>query len=232
VQSLRDKKHIFFDLDDTLWDFQSNSERVLKELYEEFDLGKKLNSELHVFLEEYKRVNLRFWSLYGQGKIDKTYLREQRFRETFKRFNYESPTDNSALTHEYLLRAPRGNRLKEGCTEILEYLSKQYSLHIITNGFREIQGVKIDSGGIRDYFQHIIISEEHGLNKPNAEIFRLAEQLSGADTSECVMVGDNIENDVLGAIRAGWEAIHLDNDNSADYNGIRIIELLELKKFF
>jgi putative hydrolase of the HAD superfamily len=232
MQSLSHKQHIFFDLDDTLWDFQSNSERVLKELFEEFDLGKKLNSGVTIFLEEYKRVNLLFWSLYGRGKIDKTYLREQRFRETFKCFNYDNAADNRALTHAYLQRAPRGSRLKEGCIEILEYLRKRHSLHIITNGFREIQGVKIDSGGIRGFFQHIIISEEHGLNKPDERIFRLAEQLSGAETSECVMIGDNFENDVQGAISAGWEAIHLDNDNTADYSGLRIKELLELKNFF
>ncbi len=232
MQRLKHKKHIFFDLDDTLWDFQSNSERVLKELYVEYDLGKKLNSEVQAFLDEYKRVNLLFWSLYGRGKIDKTYLREQRFRETFKRFNYDNDADNASLTQDYLARAPKGSRLKEGCLEILKYLSQRHSLHIITNGFREIQGVKIDSGGIRHFFQHIIISEEHGLNKPDERIFRLAEQLSGAETADCVMIGDNLENDVEGAINAGWEAILLDNDNSVDYNGKRIIELLELKKFF
>ncbi|MBL7901887.1 MAG: YjjG family noncanonical pyrimidine nucleotidase [Bacteroidia bacterium] len=226
------KKHIFFDLDDTLWDFQSNSERVLKELYLEFDLRHKLNSEVDVFLEEYKRVNLLFWSLYGKGKIDKTYLREQRFKETFKRFNYENESDNFLLTQHYLSRAPKGSTLKQGCLEILNYLRPKHTLHIITNGFREIQGIKIDSGGIRDFFQNIIISEEHGLYKPDERIFRLAEHLSGAEPAECVMIGDNFENDVQGAIKAGWAAIHLDNENSTDSSGASIRNLLDLKKFF
>jgi putative hydrolase of the HAD superfamily len=232
MQSLSHKKHVFFDLDDTLWDFQSNSERVLRELYKEFGLGEKLNAGVNDFLEEYKRVNLLFWSLYGKGKINKTYLREQRFKETFKRFDYDNGTDNQLLTLAYLSRAPKGSQLKQGCIEILEYLRQKHSLHIITNGFREIQGVKIDSGGIRGFFQHIIISEEYGLNKPNEGIFRLAEHLSGAETAECVMIGDNFENDVQGALNAGWEAIHLDNDNSNAFNGHRIKELLDLKKFF
>lgn len=226
------KKHIFFDLDDTLWDFQSNSERVLKELYMEFDLRHKLNSEVDVFLEEYKRVNLLFWSLYGKGKIDKTYLREQRFKETFKRFNYENESDNFQLTQHYLSRAPKGSTLKQGCLEILNYLRPKHTLHIITNGFREIQGIKIDSGGIRDFFQNIIISEEHGLHKPDERIFRLAEHLSGAEPAECVMIGDNIENDVQGAIKAGWAAIHLDNENSTDNSITTIHNLLDLKNYF
>jgi len=226
------KKHIFFDLDDTLWDFQSNSERVLKELYLEFDLRQKLNSEVDVFLEEYKRVNLLFWSLYGKGKIDKTYLREQRFKETFKRFNYENESDNFQLTQHYLSRAPKGSTLKQGCLEILNYLRPKHTLHIITNGFREIQGIKIDSGGIRDFFQNIIISEEHGLYKPDERIFRLAEHLSGAEPAECVMIGDNFENDVQGAIKAGWAAIHLDNENSTGSSGASIRNLLDLKNFF
>lgn len=232
MQKQSHKKHLFFDLDDTLWDFQSNSERVLRELYQEFDLSQKLNSEVQVFLEEYKRVNLLFWSLYGKGKIDKTYLREQRFKETFKRFNYENESDNSTLTQEYLRRAPKGSTLKQGCLEILNYLRPKHKLHIITNGFREIQRVKIDSGGIQDFFEHIIISEEYGLNKPDVRIFRLAEQLSGAEPAECVMIGDNFENDVQGALNAGWAAIHLDSENSAENSSTTIRNLLDLKNFF
>ncbi len=232
MQNLRHKKHIFFDLDDTLWDFQSNSERVLGELFHEFNLNKKLNSELSEFLKEYKRVNLLFWSLYGQGKIDKVYLREQRFRETFKKFNYDNESDNMLITRAYLSRAPKGSTLKEGCLDILNYLKPKHQLHIITNGFSEIQSVKIASGGIRDYFQHIIISEEHGLYKPDARIFRLAENLCGADPKECVMIGDNLENDVQGAINAGWAAIHLDNENSTTGKIPSIKKLPELKNFF
>jgi putative hydrolase of the HAD superfamily len=177
-------------------------------------------------------VNLLFWSLYGKGKIDKTFLREQRFKETFKRFNYENESDNALLTQQYLSRAPKGSTLKQGCLEILNYLRPKHTLHIITNGFREIQGIKIESGGIRDFFRNIIISEEHGLYKPDERIFRLAEQLSGAEPAECVMIGDNFENDVQGAIKAGWAAIHLDNENSTESSITTIHKLLDLKNYF
>ena len=232
MQKLRYKKHLFFDLDDTLWDFQFNSERVLKELYLEHRLKEKLNSAVEDFLKEYKRVNLFFWSLYATGKIDKTHLREQRFRETFKHFGYNSDEDNQLMSDAYLLRAPRGKQLKQGCLEILNYLKEKYTLHIITNGFQEIQGLKIDGGGIRSYFTQIIVSEEQGVYKPDERIFRLAEKLSGATREDCVMIGDNLESDIQGALNAGWEAIHLDNDNTAEHQGIRIGELMDLKKLF
>ncbi len=232
MKELKRIKHVFFDLDDTLWDFQFNSEKVLKELFLEHRLKEKLKVELKDFLEEYKKVNLQFWSLYSKGTITKTQLREQRFKETFKRFNYENELENGLLTAAYLSRAPMGNQLKQGCLETLNYLKTDYTLHIITNGFREIQSVKIDSGGIRHFFNQIIVSEEHRLFKPDERIFRLAEKLSGAKTAECVMVGDNLENDVFGALNAGWEAIHLDNDNTEEFEGVRIKELPELKNLF
>lgn len=230
MKSLKDKRHLFFDLDDTLWDFQANSERVLRQLYQERNLKEKLGTEVEEFLEEYKRVNLLFWSLFGQGKITKVHLREQRFKESLKRFRYENEEENQILTREYLARAPKGNQLKQGCLEILEYLREKYELHILTNGFREIQAIKIDSGGIRHYFRHILISEEHGLYKPDMRIFRLAEKISGGNPKECVMIGDNLENDIYGAVNAGWEAIHLDNDNSSEFEGHKIAQLYELKE--
>ncbi|MCU0359479.1 MAG: YjjG family noncanonical pyrimidine nucleotidase [Bacteroidia bacterium] len=229
---LRTKKHIFFDLDDTLWDYQHNSDKVLRELFAEYALNEKLRCGVKEFLEEYKRVNLLFWSLYGKGKLDKIALREQRFQETFKRFNYESKEDGDALTQTYLARAPKGRQLKQGCLETLSYLKRNYTLHIITNGFKEVQGIKIDSGGLRNFFDCIIVTEEHGFNKPDERIFRVAEQLTGAQTKDCVMIGDHLENDVYGAKNAGWDAIHLDNEGTAEFNGVCIRELPELKNWF
>ncbi len=219
-------------MDDTLWDFQSNSEAVLKELFNEFEFQNKLKCDVSEFLEEYKKINFKFWSLYAKGSITKAELRENRFQTTFKRFGFESEHDNLAVSQAYIARAPLGKKLKADCVEVLEYLKMNYKLHIITNGFKEIQHVKIKSAQIGKYFDKIIISEEYALCKPDARVFRLAESLSGATNKNSVMIGDHLENDVLGALDAGWKAIHLDNENSNAHSGDRILQLKELKQIF
>lgn len=232
MSSFKTKKHLFFDLDDTLWDFEKNSALVLKDLFLEYDLENKLVSSFDDFLAEYKKVNLLFWSLYNRRQIDKEYLRNNRFYETFKKFGYDNYTENLVLTEHYLARAPHGKNLKAGCLEILNYLKPNYNLHIITNGFKEIQAIKIDGCGLRDYFKHIIISEEHQLSKPDEKIFRLAESFSNAKSNDCVMIGDNFESDVQGAQNAGWEAIHLSPEPVQGYIGQSIASLRELRNLF
>ena len=209
MANLRNKQHLFFDLDDTLWDFQKNSAIVLEQLFSEFELRDKLKTDFSSFLENYKKVNLAFWSDYYKRKIDKQFLRNQRFHETFKLFNYDNYGENLLITEQYLTRAPKGNFLKDNCLEVLDYLKGNYQLHIITNGFKEIQHIKLDGTGIRKYFKNIIISEEHDLVKPDEKIFRLAERLVNTSSESCVMIGDSLESDIEGALNAGWEAIYL-----------------------
>src|SRR5690606_13699455 len=111
-------------------------------------------------------------------------------------------------TRHYLTRTPKGTLLKENCLDVLGYLKGKYQLHIITNGFKESQDIKITGSGLRDYFSQIIISDEHQLIKPEEKIFRLAEKLSGAEVADCVMIGDSLESDIAGAENAGWDAIY------------------------
>lgn len=222
-------KHIFFDLDDTLWDFKANSERVLRELYLEFALAEKLRATPEVFLEEYNRINRRYWMLYGRGEMDKESLRNNRFPETFSCFGYSDEHLAQRLTSDYLKRAPKGESLTEGCLETLAWLKTRYSLHILTNGFADVQHIKIEASGIRPYVEQILVSEIHQLRKPDLRFFRLAESLSGAKTTECLMVGDQIENDVEGALAAGWKAIHLNRDASSTHDGLSISALPELR---
>lgn len=229
---LRNKKHLFFDFDDTLWDFQKNTTTVLEKLFQEFELQIKLKTDLTEFLAAYKKTNFDFWALYYKRQIDKQHLRNNRFHETFKLFGYDNYDENLLITEYYLKRAPHGSNLKEGCVETLEYLKRNYKLHIITNGFREVFEIKMNACGIRNYFDHIIVSEEHELLKPDKKIFRLAETLSGAQASECVMIGDSLESDVEGALNAGWEAIYLAENISHTFTGKTILRLDELKNYF
>lgn len=230
--ALKHKKHLFFDFDDTLWDFQKNSSAVLHELFYEFELEAKLKAELSEFLAAYKKVNHEFWSRYYKKQISKQQLRDHRFNETFKLFGYDHFEENLLVTEQYLKRAPLGSSLKEGCVDTLEYLKDNYRLHIITNGFKEVFSIKMESCGIREYFDQIIISEEHQLIKPEEKIFRLAESFAGAEKEECVMIGDNLESDVQGALNAGWEAIYFAEEKPLEFKGRTISKLNDLKLMF
>ncbi|MDO9000006.1 MAG: YjjG family noncanonical pyrimidine nucleotidase [Bacteroidota bacterium] len=229
---MKNIKHIFFDLDDTLWDFEKNSIYILQQLFLEFDLKHKLKTDFENFAGIYKTVNLQLWQQYSKKEITKDYLRNRRFNLVFNQFNYDNYDENIIITEHYLNRAPKGKHLKEGCIETLNYLKQNYHLHIITNGFKEIQGIKIESCGLKDYFKNIIISEEHQLSKPEEKIFRLAEDFAFAKKEECVMIGDNFESDVEGALNAGWKAIYFAPENSIINKGSHIKNLSELKLLF
>lgn len=230
--SLKHKKHLFFDLDDTLWDFHSNSSSVLTDLYQQFDLKTKLGVSVEVFLEHYHRINLALWKQLYKREVDKTYLRIQRFNLVLKFFGYENYGESLAISEVYLQLAPKGTALKYGCKETLTELQKNYTLHIITNGFAESQHKKIDACGLRPFFKNIVISEEHNSVKPETKIFRIAESLANTAAEYCVMIGDNYDSDITGAINGDWEAIHLCSSYDMQHSGIRIEALPQLLKHF
>lgn len=229
---MKHKKHLFFDFDDTLWDFQKNSAQLLEDLFQEFELEEKLKTDFQTFLGLYQKTNLELWSKYYKRQVSKAEMRDNRFHSVFKNFGYDNFDENLIITHQYLTRGPKGTYLKEGCLETLDYLKTNYALHIITNGFSESQKVKIAGSGLQTYFQTVIISDEHNLIKPEIEIFRLAENLAGAETQDCVMIGDSLESDMVGAKNAGWDAIYFNESKQHAHEGISISSLKELIKLF
>ena len=229
---LKHKKHLFFDFDDTLWDFTKNSARVLEELFYEFELHEKLNTSFEHFLARYQKTNLELWSKYYKRQVSKQEMRDNRFNTVFKGFGYDNYEENLLITQQYLTRGPKGEYLKEGCRETLDYLKEKYTLHIITNGFSESQRVKIEGSGLTHYFTQVIISDEHGMVKPEPQIFRLAESMSGAKTNDCVMIGDSLESDINGALNAGWDAVYYHESKEHVHQGLSISSLRELKGLF
>ncbi len=159
--------HLFFDLDNTLWDFDKNSAAVLEKLFEQFDLSQKLNTDLKTFLTFYVNKNNQMWELYYFNKIKKEELRYKRFYDTFLYFGRNDLKLSHEISDAYLKISPFGKALKPNCIETLELLYPKYHLHIITNGFEEVQNIKLDNCGLRKYFKEIIISERHGFTKPN-----------------------------------------------------------------
>jgi len=231
MADLNHKKHLFFDLDDTLWDFEANSTLVLQELFQEFDLKQKLKVDLDQFLSVYYRINLELWRKLYRREIDKHFLRDHRFREVFQFFNYETQAEHLAISQLYLQRAPHGKAQKPGCISTLSELQTRHHLHLITNGFAETQSIKLDGCNLRPFFKHIIISEEHGFVKPEEGIFRLAEKMSGAKQADCVMIGDNLDSDIAGALNAGWQALHFSESGESTHPH-HVKSLPELLKIF
>lgn len=227
-------KHIFFDLDNTLWDFDRNSSETLYELYDKYKLGDLGIEKPEHFIVKYQERNAMMWEQYRLGKIDKDTLRNKRFEFTFWDMGIEAVEQIAAqLSHDYVTAAPKRNHLFPDAYEVLDYLYQKYVLHIITNGFHEAQFVKLDGTGIRKFFQNIIISEHVGFKKPDVNIFNYALESAKTVASECIMIGDGLEVDVLGAIKAGWDAVYF-NPKKIEHNEVithEIVALSELKNF-
>ncbi|PTQ95804.1 putative hydrolase of the HAD superfamily [Mucilaginibacter yixingensis] len=202
------KKHIFFDLDHTIWDFDRNAEETLQELYITHNLDDLGLQSADVFIATYTRNNHQLWADYHMGRITKQALRETRFRKTFLDLGVEPDLIPLVFEDEYVRICPTKTNLFPHAHEVLQYLSKRYQLHIISNGFKEATGIKVANTGLTPYFQNIIISELVGINKPDKAIFEHALNLAGATISESIMIGDSLEADVYGAMGYGMDAIY------------------------
>jgi len=224
-------KHIFFDLDHTLWDFDKNSELCFKQIFKE--QGLKLDFDL--FLKTYIPINFEYWKLFREEKVTKEALRYGRLKDTFDALSYEVNDDLiNIISENYITYLPNHNYLIEGSIDVLEYLVEKYKLHIITNGFKEVQYLKLDRSGIRKYFTSIVTSECVGVKKPNAKVFEYALQKANVVASESVMIGDSYEADVLGAFNVGIKPIYYDAHKTLENKENRFVtinSLLELKQY-
>ncbi len=220
-------KHLFFDLDHTLWDFEKNSQLTFKRIFQE----KNISVNFTEFIETYIPINLTYWKLFRNEKITKPNLRYSRLKDTFDKINYEI-SDNliNEIAVDYINYLPHFNNLLEGAIETLDYLKNSYELHIITNGFEEVQKLKIEKSGLSKYFNVVVTSECLGIKKPNPEIFQHALSKAKALPEESVMIGDSYEADIEGAINIGMNTIHL-TDNKTDNNNISINSLSNLKQY-
>ncbi|MDX2360114.1 MAG: YjjG family noncanonical pyrimidine nucleotidase [Crocinitomicaceae bacterium] len=196
-------KHLFFDLDHTLWDFEKNSEAALRLLYANLELDNELRS-FQSFHTAYKKVNRKLWNQYGLGQLSKADLRFERFNKTLLKFDVNHPELAEKLASGYVETSPHQTILFPNAENTLIQLRDLgYEMHIITNGFKEIQDIKLTKSGIRDYFDVVVCSEEVGKNKPAREVFTEALIRADAKAKDSVMIGDNYKADVLGAERSG-----------------------------
>ncbi|MHC2992463.1 HAD family hydrolase [Pontibacter sp. HJ8] len=204
---MKSYKHLFFDLDHTLWDFEKNSEETLYTLYQEFSLESFGKFDCDSFYKKYKFVNNRLWDLYNKGKIDQKELREQRFVRTLTGLGLEEHQVPAGLSEAYTDLCPTKTAVFPYTFEVLAYLQPRYGLHIITNGFKDVQHIKMSGSNLTGYFKEIITSECCGYKKPDKRIFEHALDRIQVRPEECLMIGDNLECDIDGARAAGLDQV-------------------------
>tara|TARA_B100000787_G_C16199059_1_gene303390 strand:- start:4668 stop:5351 length:684 start_codon:yes stop_codon:yes gene_type:complete len=223
-------QHIFFDLDHTLWDFEKNSALTFQEILP----ASNITVDFDLFMKTYIPINFSYWKKYREEKVSKEELKYLRLKETFDALDYYvNDVTIHYLSEEYIVNLPNHNHLFEGTFEILDYLQSKYQLHIITNGFEEIQTQKMEKSGISKFFTAVITSESVGVKKPNPKVFEFALDKVNTTAANSIMIGDNLEADIQGALNCGIKAIHYNSEkiNLIPENIISINHLIDLKQY-
>lgn len=209
-------KHLFFDLDHTLWDHVANANETLEELYHQYGLGEHGHFDVQVFQETFHTINHQLWHNYHLGNIDQAHIRKERFNMVMAALQVTDFNFSQKMGAQYLEICPRKGNLMPHTIETLEYLKSRYPMSIITNGFDEIQDVKMSSSGLQKYFDQVITSEKAGCLKPHRGIFDCAMQYASVIHTECVMIGDNPVTDITGALNCGMDQIYYNSRSCED----------------
>ena len=226
-------KHVFFDLDNTLWDFRKNAKFALDELYKKYDVENRYGftfEECHPF---YHDSNEGLWALTRDKKITKEELRARRFKEAFDNLGIDNDALAKIFEEEYMETITNYNEVVDGAMELLDYLKPNYQLHIITNGFIEVSKRKIETSELNGYFETVTYADEIQILKPDPRIFSLAMEKSGAKKNESIYIGDDWIADAVGAKAFGMSAIFFDrlDDNFSMDDVPTITHLDEVRNY-
>ncbi len=220
-------KHVFFDLDRTLWDFDAAAEVAFERIYEKYNLKSLGIPSAHEFHEVYHPLNERLWELYRENKITKDDLNRTRFLRPLEHYGIHDVELADHLSEDYVYWSPRIVRLVPGTMELLDYLKPKYHLHLITNGFQEVQHTKLSGSGLEPYFETLTVSEEVGVKKPNPEIFYYALRKANATAEESIVIGDEMAVDIDGARAAGIDQVFF-NPSGKEKEGEKTFEVRSL----
>lgn len=223
-------EHLFFDLDHTLWDFEKNSQLAFARIFDtQFP-----QVSIDEFINVYVPINKACWQLYQVDQMTHDELRYQRLKQSFDAINVPIADDEiNQIAHDYIAYLPEFNHLFDGAHDVLSYLQRNYQLHVITNGFAQVQDRKLTQSNLMPYFKTVTNSEMAGAKKPNPLIFAHALQVAAATKSNSVMIGDSLEADVLGALNFGMQAVFFNPFQEEVSPAIcQITQLIELKDLF
>ena len=220
---------IFFDLDHTLWDFEANSFATFNQILSEHNFP----FETATFMEAYSPINHAFWKLYRENKITTEELRFIRLQKTFEAIKQpQNASMINTLSNAYINQLSTHTHIFEGTIELLEYLKPNYRLHIITNGFENVQQKKMANAGLAPYFDVVLTAEKAGVKKPHAVIFEQALSMAQTSASKSLMIGDSYEADIAGAIALGMQAIQFNSHNESWHNNCPIVDnLAEIQQY-
>ena len=218
---------VFFDLDHTLWDFDRNSALALDCVFKRFSVGVPLTS----FLKVYEPINFNYWREFREERVTKTQLRRGRLIDSFSELGVAYDIHIiDGMSEAYIEELPNNNYLFDGTFELLGYLKEKYNLHIITNGFSQVQFTKLKKSKLAPFFATVTSSEEVGVKKPNPLVFTTALLKAGATAQSSVMIGDTFDADILGAEGVGMDTIFFNYRKEIPKNGYKVVDyLLEIK---
>ena len=222
---------LLFDLDHTLWDFETNSQETLKELFHQYNLEQKGINGFSYFYETFVRVNTKFWELHDRNIIGSEEIRLQRFHKVFNEAGLDHYTLSLEFSVDFLKALPHKKNLLPHALETLDYLHPKYPMVIVTNGFEELQSTKMSSAGIHHHFKSVVTSQRAGNKKPSKEIFEFALNEAGHRPEGAVMIGDNLITDMGGARSAGIDTIYFNPEGKVHGEKVtfEINSLLELR---
>lgn len=226
--------HLFFDLDRTLWDLDKNVYETLTELAEMHALKERGIEDVDVFWGSYNVHNTALWASWEKGLINREKIRTERFVKILSDFNIQDDELALQIAKDFLALSPLKTNLMPGALELLDHsVEKGHKLAIITNGFNDVQHIKIKCSGLDKYFKHVITSEGAGIQKPNAEIFMHALGITGGELKDSLMIGDSLTADIEGAINAGMDHVFFNpnkelHDKQVTYEVAALTELLHI----
>jgi len=221
---------VFFDLDHTLWDYDTNALETLREIYEQFKVS-AIFDEFDTFTNRFFVGNEVLWSQYNRGEVDREHIRQTRFAQLLAGTELARNGAAVEMADYFTTEGPRKSALIDGSIEILDFLHSKYCLAVITNGFTDVQAVKMECSGIDHYFEEVITSESAEARKPSTEIFSHALELTGNHHEQVVMIGDNLETDIKGASAADWHSVWLtDSEAAAPKKAVKVRRLQEIQR--
>lgn len=227
-------KHIFFDLDNTLWDYRKNAAIALRKVYKEFRVEEIYGHSFDDFYDYYYEINEQLWESYRKAEINRKELQERRFPMAFENLGIQSPDFAIEFEHRFMEEISSSELMVPGAVEILEYLKPKYKLHIITNGFTETTKDKIKNSSLKGYIETVVTAESAGAPKPNPKAFQTGISESGARVEESIYIGDDWEADIVGATKFGMKAIFFNPlaENHLWMEDVPVIDqLVEVKNY-